>query len=209
MLQQFLALIVPLMLWGAVSGVLNLMLTRKSQIEAWVNANPRLAAWSKLLRSIGFDPWALHAWATLLVKKKLPEAQQADSDIAKIEQAKAEEKAARKGPPDDPGTTISIMPDPVKMVAQDRSRLHNDIPDDPAECRKWRHPDWRLQLVFGTLLACLLSCSRMADPCSEVTLTTIQVGCEARIAQECNGEKTCPAYVECSKAIKTWRACTP
>ncbi len=56
---------------------------------------------------------------------------------------------------------------------------------------------------------CLISCARMADPCSEVTLATIQAGCEARIERECNGERSCPAYVECSRAIKTWRACTP
>lgn len=61
-------------------------------------------------------------------------------------------------------------------------------------------------------LVLLIGCSHLAkeakDPCSEVTLTTIQVGCESRIERECAaGDKTCPAYVECSRAIKTWRAC--
>lgn len=102
MLKDLLAYVLPLLAWGALSGVLNLLLTRKSQIEAWVNVHPRLAAWSKLLRSIGFDPWAAHAWLTLLVKKKLPEAQQADSPIAQLEQRKADAK--RLGGGDEPPT---------------------------------------------------------------------------------------------------------
>ncbi len=52
-------------------------------------------------------------------------------------------------PPDDPDTTVSLMPDPVRVVAQDRSRLHNDSPDEPAELRKWKHPSWRLDSVFA------------------------------------------------------------
>jgi hypothetical protein len=103
MLQEALNVLLPLILWGAISGVLNLILTRKSQIETWVNANPRLAAWSKFLRGVGFDPWAVIAWFTLLVKKKLPEAQQSDSPIARLEQRKADAK--RLG--DEP---VSIIP---------------------------------------------------------------------------------------------------
>lgn len=109
MLQETLAYLLPLLLWGAVSGVLNLILTRKSQIEAWTSAHPTLAGWSKFLRGVGLDPWALHAWLTLLVSKKLPAAQQADSPIAKAEQRKADAKKLA----DDP---VSIIPPGTLLI---------------------------------------------------------------------------------------------
>lgn len=173
--------VLPLLAWGALSGVLNLIFTRKSQIEAWVNANPRLAAWSKFLRSVGFDPWAAHAWLLLLVKKKLPEAQQADSPIAKLEQRKADAK--RLG--DEPVSIIPPVP-PLGLF---------------------------LLLAWGSLLSTQSSCSpaatakQLKDPCSELSLATVQAGCEVRIERECNGDPSCPAYVECSRAVETWRAC--
>jgi hypothetical protein len=58
------------------------------------------------------------------------------------------------------------------------------------------------------LPGCSAFAKQVKDPCSEVTLTTIQVGCESRIEQECKaGDRSCPVYIECSRAIKTWRAC--
>jgi hypothetical protein len=105
-MQETLTYVLPLLLWGALTGILNLILTRKSQIEAWVTANPRVAAWAKFLRAIGFDPWAAHAWLLLLVKKKLPEAQRANSDVAKIEQRKADAK--RLGGDGDPPSGGSL-----------------------------------------------------------------------------------------------------
>lgn len=63
-------------------------------------------------------------------------------------------------------------------------------------------------LMFATFTVLLAAaCSAAKNPCSEVTLMTIQAGCEARIERECHGNKDCPAYVECSRAIRTWRAC--
>lgn len=53
-------------------GVLNLLLGRKSQIDAWVETHPRVAAALKLLRSLGFDPWLLRDAASLAVQKRLP-----------------------------------------------------------------------------------------------------------------------------------------
>lgn len=133
MLKELLAAALPLLLWGAVSGVLNLLLTRKSQIEAWVNVHPRLAAWSQFLRSVGFDPWALHAWATLLVKKKLPEAQQADSKIAKIEQRKADEK--RLGPTSIIPPTMLLMLCLVLLGCSQLKAAESKLPCDDAKLR--------------------------------------------------------------------------
>jgi hypothetical protein len=116
MLKELLAYVLPLIAWGAVSGVLNLLLTRKSQIEAWVTANPRLAAWSKFLRGVGLDPWAVIAWFTLLVKKKLPEAQQADSPVAKLEQRKADAKRLGDEPPADPPPPPSRWVPPTMLL---------------------------------------------------------------------------------------------
>jgi hypothetical protein len=80
------------------------------------------------------------------------------------------------------------MPDPVREVAQDRSRLHNDLPDEPAELRgDWKHPDWRLQLVFCVLLVCVLSCSAF----SKVTPAD---RAEAYDAQARTTELACKAY---------------
>lgn len=113
---------------------------------------------------------------------------------------KQKPKSDRKDPPDDPDTTVSIMPEPVKIVAQDRSRLHNDIPDEPAECRGWRHPDWRLQLVFGVLLACVVSCSAFEKPlpCDESKLRAIDAEYSAKVIAEClpkyDTKEACPAF---------------
>jgi hypothetical protein len=103
-LPSALAYLLPIILWGAFTGVLNLAFTYKSQIEAWVVANPRLAAWAKFLRSVGFDPWAFRAWLLLLIKKRLPDAQQANSAVAKNEQRKADAK--RLGPPSGGGVAL-------------------------------------------------------------------------------------------------------
>ena len=65
-------------------------------------------------------------------------------------------------------------------------------------------------LVLLLLVGCSGLSKQAKDPCSEVTLATIQVGCESRIERECAaGDKQCPAYIECSKAVKTWRECAP
>jgi hypothetical protein len=187
-LQSLLGYLLPLILWGALTGILNLAFTYKSQIEAWVEANPRLAAWAKLSRSVGFDPWAFRAWLLLLIKKRLPDAQKANSAIAKNEQRKADAK--RLGPPSGGSGAGPSVPFDVEG--------EKTPPSLPGA-----------RLVGLALCALLLvGCARMADPCSEVSLATVQAGCEVRVEAECKaGDKTCPVYVECSKAIKTWRNC--
>lgn len=172
MLQQVLAAVLPLILWGAVSGVLNLMLTRKSQIEAWVAVHPTLAAWSKFLRSVGFDPWALHAWATLLVKKKLPEAQQANSPIAKLEQRKADLKSLGGGPKDPPGGasgSSGVIP-PLPPPPSIRSFDPSDV-----ECSAWDRLTRGIlarALVLVVVAIVALACTRDVQPCSTEDFAT-------------------------------------
>jgi hypothetical protein len=74
--------------YAALTGLFNLLLGHKSQVEAWALANPRLAAILKLTRALGLDPWNIFSAALLLLKGKLPAAQQANSPIAKAEQQK-------------------------------------------------------------------------------------------------------------------------
>lgn len=54
---------------------------------------------------------------------------------------------------------VSVIPEPTKLTAPDRSRLHNDQPDG-AEMRdqSWRHQDWRLAIACLALLM-LPSCA--------------------------------------------------
>lgn len=84
------------LLYAALTGIFNLIFARKSQIEAWAESKPRVAAILKLSRALGFDPWNVLSGLSLLFKSKLPEIQKSDSAIAKVEQRKADEK--RLGP---------------------------------------------------------------------------------------------------------------
>ncbi len=72
-------------------------------------------------------------------------------------------KVKQKTPPPSGGDVdgkVSLMPDPIREVAADRSRLHNDAPEEPEESRGWKHQAWKLALV-GMLLA-VFSCAGRA-----------------------------------------------
>lgn len=58
----------------AIPGVflLNLLLGKKSQIDAWCEANPHRAAIYKALRGVMPDPWLLLQAISLLLTKRLP-----------------------------------------------------------------------------------------------------------------------------------------
>lgn len=71
--------ILAIVLWAALTGVLNLIAAERSRIDSWAESKPRLAAILKLMRSVGFDPWMLLAAVQLAVSKKLPAAQRAGS----------------------------------------------------------------------------------------------------------------------------------
>jgi hypothetical protein len=91
-LNSLLAYLLPLLAWGALTGIINLAFGYRSQIEAWAESNPRVAGLLKLSRALGLDPWNVLSALKLLASKKLPDAQKADSPIAKSEQRKADGK---------------------------------------------------------------------------------------------------------------------
>lgn len=61
-----------LVVYAALTGVFNLVFSKKSQIDEWCEANPRLAFVAKFMRGAGLDPWAIAQSAVLLVLKSLP-----------------------------------------------------------------------------------------------------------------------------------------
>jgi len=63
------------LLYAALTGVFNLLFAHKSQINAWAEAHPKLAALMKITRAVGLDPQHLWAALALLVKKRLPAVQ--------------------------------------------------------------------------------------------------------------------------------------
>lgn len=99
-------------LYAAVTGVWNLALGHKSQVESWATSHPRLAAVLKMTRALGLDPWNFGAAIMLAFFKRLPQAQQSDSAIAVREFEKAEEKKA--GKTDD---TVNIGPVALLLLA--------------------------------------------------------------------------------------------
>lgn len=60
--------------YGIATGALNLLLARRSQVDAWAESRPRIAAILKLLRAIGFDPWMVVQALSLFFLKRLPAA---------------------------------------------------------------------------------------------------------------------------------------
>jgi hypothetical protein len=50
----------------------SLLLARRSQVDAWCEANPRVAGLLKILRGIGLDPWLPIQGLSLLIFGKLP-----------------------------------------------------------------------------------------------------------------------------------------
>lgn len=53
--------------------LLNLVLSKKTQIDDWAEANPVAAGWLKILRGFGIDPWVIVQGISLLFQKKLPD----------------------------------------------------------------------------------------------------------------------------------------
>ncbi len=68
--------------YAALTGIFNLIFANKSQINAWCEANPRLAAALKITRALGLDPQHLWAALALVVKKRLPAVQTETLDEA-------------------------------------------------------------------------------------------------------------------------------
>lgn len=58
----------------AITGLLNLAIGHRSQIDSWAESKPRVAAALKLLRGFGFDPWLIIQALSLAASKRLPAA---------------------------------------------------------------------------------------------------------------------------------------
>lgn len=63
-------------------GLLSLVLSKRSQLDGWVESNPRAAGVMKLFRAIGVDPWMIVQGFTLVVKGRLPIKLQAQKLVA-------------------------------------------------------------------------------------------------------------------------------
>lgn len=64
--------IAVLLAYAVLTAVLNLIFSKRSQIDEWCEANPRLAAFAKLLRGVGIDPWTIAQSLVLAFTSKLP-----------------------------------------------------------------------------------------------------------------------------------------
>jgi hypothetical protein len=93
MLSQALSTLLPLLLWGGLTGIINLAFGYRSQIEAWSESRPNVAALLKFSRAVGLDPWNILSAIKLAATSKLPDAQKANSPVAKSEQRKADKRA--------------------------------------------------------------------------------------------------------------------
>lgn len=203
--------ILTALLYAALTGILNLVLARKSQVEAWSEAHPKLAAGAKLLRAIGLDPWQIIASLSLFFRSKLPEIQKSDSTIARTEQRKADAKALgdddRNDPPGD-SPAVEVLP-----VSLRRPPGGMD-----AELSAWDRLTKGSMVLAGIALCALLACSsapltnkRCDFQNPDYSLHVAQ--CRQQIESTCllepdgSPSRTCPALVEC-EAWRT-RECAP
>ncbi len=60
-------------IWLAATALLNL-LAHRSQVDAWCERRPRLAAVLKVMRGMGLDPWLLVQALSLALRGRLPTA---------------------------------------------------------------------------------------------------------------------------------------
>lgn len=58
--------------YQAAAFVIALLFGRRSQLDAWAESKPYLAAVLKFLRATGVDPWMVLQSTSLLVHEKLP-----------------------------------------------------------------------------------------------------------------------------------------
>ena len=87
-----------LLIYLCATGILNSIIGHKSQIDAWAEKRPTLAAVLKILRGLGFDPWMLVQAATLVAKKRLPLAMQ-DDPVAVVREEKEAESVKNDNSP--------------------------------------------------------------------------------------------------------------
>lgn len=83
MRDTIIAILVPVGLYLAL-GVLNALIAKRSQIDAWAEANPRAAALLKMMRALGFDPWLAVQSLTLALKGRLPLALKSPPEVEPV-----------------------------------------------------------------------------------------------------------------------------
>ena len=87
--------LLPLLAYGFVTGLANLLLSKRSQVELWAESHPKAAALQKLLRAIGLDPWQIISAISLWATSKLPDAQRSEF-------LKATDPKPKTSPPSNP-----------------------------------------------------------------------------------------------------------
>jgi hypothetical protein len=60
------------LLYLAATFLLSLLLAKRSQVDAWAEANPRIAGLLKMLRGAGIDPWLIVQGVVLFATGRLP-----------------------------------------------------------------------------------------------------------------------------------------
>jgi hypothetical protein len=154
------------LLYAALTGAFNLLFAHKSQINAWCEANPKLAAALKVSRAIGLDPQHLWAALALAVKKKLPKVQ-------------TEEPKDKDGGPGDGSA-------PVGKITPLRP-LPRDLTDPPPPFAAMNRVVDRLRARLAlALVAFSVACgptSRLKPvkaPCDEESLANLVAECTAK-----------------------------
>lgn len=72
-----------LLFYAGITFVLNLIFSKRSQIDAWCEANPKTAAVAKFLRGAGVDPWAIWQAVVVAFTAELPGYQKQSLDQLK------------------------------------------------------------------------------------------------------------------------------
>jgi hypothetical protein len=168
-----------LLLLGISSMLVNLILTKRSQLDAWVEARPRLAGVFKTLRGFGIDPWLIYQGLHLLFVGRLPD--YVKQDAAKVKDLYGKIPKAPR-PPVLPVFLIALVLGLLVMLAGGcRQTLPANSPSNG---------------------------SSVPDTCSVETLTGINLVC-VPLATECglSGKyetaNQCPAIQTCNAVLET------
>lgn len=169
----------PLALWLA-SGVLSTLLAKRTQIDHWCEARPRVAGLLKLVRGFGLDPWQVVQGVALIVKGALP---------VKLQAAKilAAQDAAERG--------IRVPPKVLAEVAK-QSVPPPPTKPPPLAC-------FALMVLALGLLARCTEAKAPAAPCSPEALAEIQGEYVTKAAVACKGKT--PATCDALPALKQER----
>jgi hypothetical protein len=180
-------------------GLLSLLVSQKSQVDAWAEKNPRVAGFMKLLRSLGIDPWLLVQSLSLIFRSKLPVKLQAAQLVAaagtRVTPEVLEEVAKQSAPPppDDgpptPKTGAGASPIVALLLAGSLA-LSGALPacssppavKDPAALGAAARNTARLAYSAGVLTVNALEEARIVWMRAQATPTAEQVALAERIS---------------------------